>query len=89
MARVYQNTIPCELCKYSKSVTSGGFVLTYCEKKKEIICDLQWINVFSCWRYCQCSPLSSSGCKYFEPHNTEEYRRMMSMVEKQLGSIDK
>jgi len=74
--------IPCELCRYSVDVSSGGIILTYCSKRQEYICDRQWINPVNCWRYCQCSRLSENTCPYFEPIDNEQYRRNLVLARK-------
>ncbi|RLG59859.1 hypothetical protein DRN86_03590 [Candidatus Geothermarchaeota archaeon] len=58
--RFKDKDIPCELCRYSKLI--GGYPRTYCEKQRDIICDLAWVNPEMCWKYCECL-----SCPYFEP----------------------
>ena len=70
------SSIPCALCKYARDLANG--MLVYCEKKKEVICDYQWINPVNCWKYCECTK-----CPFFEPQDKEEYNK----IKKQLQEV--
>ena len=50
-----RGTPPCMLCWFSRWISRGVLLVTYCEQQRDIICDRQWINPEMCWRCCECA----------------------------------
>ena len=56
----------CLSCVHGKWITSGGFLVTYCNVHKDVICDRQWIS------RSRCSNCLCSDCPHYKPRGDDE-----------------